>query len=108
MLFNVKYFAQFPSPLNFNTSTNTSNTGTLPIGTNDLHWTAAITNSLGTYVPAVVCGNQATCCWINSPYPNANWITYPHTCSSSPAEHSCLGNVDEFYKTTFNLYQNYI
>lgn len=68
-----------------------------------MHWTAALTNSLGPYVPAVVCGNQATCCWINSPYPNANWITYPHTCSASPAEHSCLGNVDEFYKTTLIL-----
>ncbi|MCW3076623.1 MAG: psrP3 [Bacteroidetes bacterium] len=95
--------AQFPNPLDFNSATNAANNGTIPLGSNDLHWTVALTNSLGIYVPAVNCGNQATCCWVNSPYPNANWITYPHTCSSSPAEHSCLGNVDEFYKLTFNL-----
>lgn len=68
-----------------------------------MHWTAALTNSLGPYVPAVVCGNQSPGSWVNSPFPNANWITYPHTCSAGPAEHSCLGNVDEFYKTTFTL-----
>lgn len=96
-------FAQFPNPLDFNTATNATNTGTLPVGANDLHWTAALTNSLGPYVSAVVCGNQAPFNWANSPFPNANWITYPHTCSAGPAEHSCLGNVDEFYKLIVNL-----
>lgn len=100
---NFSVLAQFPNPLNFNTATNSTNTGTLAMLSNDLHWTAALTNSLGPYVPAVVCGNQAVGNWVNSPFPNANWITYPHTCSASPAEHSCLGNVDEFYKTTLNL-----
>lgn len=89
--------------MDFNTATNATNTGTIAVGSNDLHWTAALTNSLGPYVPAVSCGNQAPGNWINSPFPNANWITYPHTCSPSQAEHSCLGNVDEFYKLTFNL-----
>ncbi len=103
LLLTQKLEAQFPNPLNFNTATNATNTGTLAVGANDLHWTAALTNSLGPYVPAVVCGNQAPCCWINSPFPNANWITYPHTCSPGPAEHSCLGNVDEYYMATLNL-----
>lgn len=95
--------AQFPNPMDFNTATNATNTGTIAVGSNDLHWTAALTNSLGLYVPAVSCGNQSPGSWVNSPFPNANWITYPHTCSPSQAEHSCLGNVDEFYKLTFNL-----
>jgi hypothetical protein len=95
--------AQFPNPLDFNTSTNATNTGTLSYNSNDLHWSVALTSSVGPFVPAVVCGNQAPCCWINSPYSNANWITYPHTCSSSPAEHSCLGNVDEYYRLVINL-----
>ncbi len=99
-------FAQFPNPSNFNTATNATNTGTLAIGANDLNWSASLTSSVGPFVPAVVCGNQATCCWINSPFPNANWITYPHTCSASQAEHSCLGNVDEFYKLIVNLPAN--
>ncbi len=99
-----KVFGQFPNPLNFNTATNSSNTGTLPIGNNDLHWTAALTNSLGTYVPAVVVGNVGG--WSTSPFPNVNWITYPHTCSANPAEHACLGNVDEYYKTTLTLPAN--
>src|SRR6266403_1486397 len=88
--------AQFPNPLDFNTATNSTNTGKIFVGATDLHWTAALTNSLGTYVPAVrVSGVPG---WAISPYINADWISYPHTCSANPAEHSCLGNVDEFYK----------
>lgn len=106
LLFAGKLSAQFPNPLDFNTATNATNTGTLAIGANDLHWTASLTSSLGPFVPAAVCGNQATCCWLNSPFANANWITYPHTCSASQAEHSCLGNVDEFYKLIVTLPAN--
>lgn len=97
--------AQFPNPLDFNTATNATNTGTIPVGSNDLHWTAALTNSLGVYVPAVSCGNQAPGNWINSPFPNANWISFPHTCTpGSPAEHSCIpGHVDVYFKLSFNL-----
>ncbi len=95
--------AQFPNPVDFNTGTNASNTGTLPVGSNDLHWSVAFTSSVGPFVQPVVCANQAPCCWINSPYINANWITYSHTCSSSPAEHSCIGNVDEYYRLTMTL-----
>ena len=101
ILFSARAFGQFPNPMNFNTATNATNSGTLAIGSNDLHWTAALTNSLGLYVPAVVCGTQPG--WSSSPFNNVGWITYPHTCSASPAEHSCLGNVDEFYKATLTL-----
>jgi gliding motility-associated-like protein len=98
--------AQFPNATLFNTASNGIGNGTIAIGQNDLNWMAVMTNSLGTYVPAVSCGNQAPGAWINSPFPNANWITYPHNCSPSPAEHSCLGNVDEFYRLVFNLPAN--
>ncbi|MBA3663753.1 MAG: gliding motility-associated C-terminal domain-containing protein [Bacteroidetes bacterium] len=105
LLFFFSGKAQFPNPSNFNTATNATNTGTLPIGATDLNWTAALTNSLGPYVSAVSCANQAPCCWVNSPFANANWISYPHTCSpTDPADHSCLpGNQDIYYKLTFNL-----
>lgn len=95
--------AQFPNPMDFNTATNATNTGTIPVGATDLHWTAVLTNSLGTYVPAVSCGNIAPGNWVTSPFVNTNWITYPHGCSANPAEHSCLGSIDEFYKLTFTL-----
>ena len=98
-----KIKAQFPNPVFFNTATNATATGTIPVGTNDLNWTAALTNSLGPYVPAVSCGNIAPGNWATSPFPNANWITYPHTCSSNVAEHSCLGSIDEFYRLIVNL-----
>jgi gliding motility-associated-like protein len=99
LIFDLK--AQFPNPLDFNTATNATNTGTIPVGSNDLHWTASLTSSVGPYVPAVSCGVIPG--WLISSYPNANWITYPHACSAGPAEHACLGNTDEFYKLTFNL-----
>lgn len=99
----VNLEAQIPNPINFNSASDAAATGTLLTGSNDLNWVASATGTAGPWVPAIVCGNQATCCWFNSTTTNANWITYPHTCSSSPAEHSCLGNVDEFYKLSFNL-----
>ncbi len=96
-------YAQLPNPLNYNTASNATNTGTISLGANDLHWSAAINNSITGYVPAVSCGNQAVCCWTNASNGLSNWITYPHTCSSSPAEHSCLGNIDVYYKLNLNL-----
>jgi gliding motility-associated-like protein len=104
IIFKLK--AQIPNPVNFNTASNATSSGTLPVGSNDLNWTACSTGSIGPYVPANVCGNQAPCCWANAGSVNVNWIVYPHTCSASPAEHSCLGSVDEFYKLSFNLPAN--
>lgn len=103
ILMNGKLFSQLPNPLNFNTATNATNTGTLALFAADLHWSAALTNSIGPFVPTIVCGNQAVCCWANPGVANANWITYPHNCSASPAEHSCDGNIDVFYRLTLNL-----
>jgi hypothetical protein len=93
-----------PNPLSFNTAVNSTNNGTLPPGTDDLSWMVAMTSSAGTYVNAKCVGNVAG--WMNSPFPTAEWITYPHNCSASFAEHNCLGNVDEFYKLTINLPAN--
>jgi gliding motility-associated-like protein len=96
--------AQFPNPSLFNTATNATGTGTLPVGTNDMNWTASINSISGPYIPAISCGNQVPGSWVTSPYPNTNWIVYPHTCPwGTQADHSCLGQVDEYYKLEFNL-----
>jgi gliding motility-associated-like protein len=93
--------AQFPNPLDFNTATNATNTGKIPMGANDLHWTAALTSSTGVYVPAVRVNIVPG--WAVSPFPNADWISYPHTCATNPSDHSCHGSVDEYYKLIVNL-----
>ncbi|HQQ95355.1 MAG TPA: T9SS type A sorting domain-containing protein [Bacteroidia bacterium] len=105
MFCSFSLLAQFPNPYDFNTASNATNTGTLSVNSNDLHWSVAITNSLGPYVAAVSCGNASPFSWVNSPYANANWISYPHTCSSNPAEHSCLFPYDQdmFYRLLVNL-----
>jgi hypothetical protein len=41
--------------------------------------------------------------WVVSPYLNADWISYPHTCAANPSDHSCHGSVDEYYKLIVNL-----
>lgn len=97
--------AQFPNPVQFNTAINAAMTGSLPVGANDLQWTVSKTGMGGPYVPAIVVGNAVPGSWVNSPFPFANWISYPHTCVGPPnwAIHSCHGNIDEYYKITFNL-----
>lgn len=99
-----KVHAQFPNPADFNTATNATNTGTLPVGANDLHWTASMTGINGTYVPAVSVGPLAPASWAVSPYVNANWISYPHTCTPNAwNDHWCNGAVDVYYKLIVNL-----
>jgi hypothetical protein len=102
---SLSAFAQFPNPAHFNTATNATATGTLLVHTNDLHWEASLTSTAGPYVPAVSCG-KVYGTWVTSPYPNCNWISYPHTCSGSdPAEHSCLNpaSLEIYYRLMFTL-----
>ncbi len=101
VIITARLSAQFPNPMDFNTATNATNSGVIPVGANDLHWSSVLTNSLGVYVPSVRC--TAVTGWATSPWANANWITHPKTCSANPSEHSCLGSIDEFYKLTFTL-----
>lgn len=99
-----RVWAQFPNPADFNTATNATNTGTLPAGTNDLHWEASMTGINGAYLPAVSVGPLAPASWAVSPYPNANWISYPHNCvPNNWNDHSCNGYVDVYYKLLVNL-----
>jgi gliding motility-associated-like protein len=94
--------AQFPNPALFNTGTNGTGTGTLSYLSQDLNWTAALSSSVGTYTPALVVGSQPG--WSNSPFTNATWIVYPHTCYPNPAQHFCDGTqVHEYYRLIFNL-----
>jgi hypothetical protein len=93
--------AQLPNPVSFNTAADSALTGTIPIDSLDLHWTASTVSINGPYVKAVRASNLIA--WLVSPYPTANWITYPHTCQSNPVYHVCLGNVDEYYRLMFDL-----
>ena len=97
-------FGQFPNAADLNTATNMSNTGTLSIGSNDLHWQASISGSEGPYVPAVSCG-VVYYMWYVPTTINAGWISYPHTCTTGdPAEHYCLSkDMDIYYKLNLNL-----
>lgn len=95
--------SQIPNANLFNTASNAQGNGVLSYNSNDLNWFASNTGLPGSFVPAKVCGNQAPCCWPGSGAINNDWITYPHSCSSSIAEHSCSGNVDLYYKLSFNL-----
>src|SRR5687768_6084575 len=98
-----KLQAQIPNPQLFNTAADATASGTLILNANDLNWTACITGSLGPWVPALACGNQAPCCWPNSPASNANWISPNHGCTVQAGDHTCLGQLDEYYKLTFDL-----
>ncbi|MCC6182097.1 MAG: PKD domain-containing protein [Bacteroidia bacterium] len=92
------------NPLLLNTGINSTFNGTKPLLSNDNIWMASITGSVTGYTNAVVCGNQAPASWINSPFGNADWITYPHTCvPGQPAVHTCDGYIGIYYKATFNL-----
>lgn len=94
--------AQFPNPSMLNTGSNAAGTGVVPLLSNDLNWTVAMPNILGPYVPAVMVGTQLG--WSPSPFTNANWICFPHTCSVTPADHSCDALLlNEYYKLTFDL-----
>lgn len=96
-------FGQIPNANLFNTASNAQGNGVLAYNVNDLNWSASNTGLPGSFIPAKVCSNQAPCCWQGSNAINNDWITYPHTCSSSIAEHSCSGNVDLYYKLSFTL-----
>jgi hypothetical protein len=95
--------AQIPKPVSFNTAVNAGLNGTIPLLSNDLSWTSSSVSISGPYVPAVRASNLQSA-WLVSPYPTANWITYPHTClPNNPTDHSCNGVVNEYFRLMFNL-----
>jgi len=100
--------AQLPNANAFNTGTNATYTGTLPVNSNDLSWTAAMgspTTFTSAFVPAKVIANTNPGVWVNSPYPNVAWINYPAACPGSTdySYTQCYGNVDEYFQLQFNL-----
>jgi hypothetical protein len=101
--FNIA-FGQFPNAQNFYTAINSAQTGTLSVGSNDLHWKVSTSGINGTYVGAVSCGVPYHG-WTATRPVNANWISYPHTCTpGDPAEHYCQSaDLEIYYKTSFNL-----
>ncbi len=77
-----------------NTGTNATGTGIAAIDRLDANWEAAWVPNAGgnygqpipisaianaTFVPAVVTGNKVPGTWANSPFGNANWISYTQT-----------------------------
>ena len=98
---NTSLKAQVPNPVSFNTAVDASLSGTIPLGNTDLSWTASSVTINGPYVPAVRASNQIA--WLTSPYPTADWITYPHSCTSNPVDQTCIGTVDEYYRLMFTL-----
>lgn len=93
--------AQFPNPNMFNTGVNSVGTGVLPLLNQDLHWTAAVTSSVGTYMPGVVVHGVG---WASTPATNADWICFPHTCSATPTDHSCETlTLSIYYKLIIDL-----
>lgn len=63
-----------------------------------------------TYLPAIVSGNAAPTAWVNSPFGNAEWISY----STSGYDVNSIGPADGsspnfyFYKYNFNLADPYL
>lgn len=89
----------------FFTATTANASGTMAVGTNDLHWKVSNSGINGPYVQALSCGYVYNG-WHFSNTLNANWISYPNTCVSGDfAEHSCLNPIDQdrFYKNSFYL-----
>jgi hypothetical protein len=96
--------AQFPNPVSFNTAVNAGLNGTIPIGTNDLSWTTSSVSMNGPWIPAVRGSNLQA--WLVSPYPTADWITLVHCSATSTlnlTQHSCKGNVDDYFRLMFSL-----
>lgn len=94
--------AQLLNPNLFSTATNSSGTSTLPPLSNDLNWMASLNNLNGPYIPCKVLGVNSA--WAVSPYANASWVSYNHTCTPNPSEHNCDGDeIDEYYRLIFNL-----
>ncbi|MDI1355858.1 MAG: T9SS type A sorting domain-containing protein [bacterium] len=94
--------AQLPNASLYNTATNASGTGTLSYLSNDLNWMASKTGSVGPYSPCKVLGQQSI--WSPSPFVNASWISYNHTCTAVPGEHICdTTHIDEYYRLILNL-----
>lgn len=54
----------------------------------------------GPYVAAV---SVTATSLFQSPYPTASWITYPHTCTVNPADHTCESYVNDYFRLMFTL-----
>jgi|GEM_PF-6589759 len=103
--FSIASKAQWPAPLNLNTGTNASNTGTLSATSLDNNWMASTVSISSGYVQAEVVNPEPT--WYQPPSSSTSaWITYPHNCSgySTQSESWCTGLThEEYYKVTVNL-----
>lgn len=94
--------AQLPNPRILNTAANGATT-TFPVGTLDMNWYAARGNASGptsAFIPTLVVGNCAPTFWYNSPFSNANWITYNY---GTGCDHESQGCVDLFFRRFLEL-----
>jgi hypothetical protein len=95
-------FGQYPDPRTLNTAANGATTK-WPIGSIDPNWYAAtgdINGPVSVFTPAYVCGNCEPMWWYNSPFPNAQWITYN---GGSGCQHFNLGCLDFYFRRYITL-----
>ena len=91
------------NPSIFNTAYNSATGGVLPPGSRDRNWDAGLgtpsggPTSVTNWIDAYVTGNAAPGAWANSPFGNADWISF------FPNANQGTSNVDEYHRYRFNL-----
>ena len=109
-----------------NTGTNASGAGLAPEDKFDNNWEVAYSpkpnnyspvllsySDIGnaTFVPAVITGNKIPAFWANSPYGNANWISYTETSRDVDWVNQTLPPTDPntyFFRYRFNITDAYL
>lgn len=93
--------AQDFNPLELNTAADGANS-IFPIGAIDPNWSVAFGDDNGPmsdFIPATVVGNCAPGFWFDSPFSNANWISYDFDNPNTGAcDHSVQGCLDLFFR----------
>ncbi len=97
----VSVAAQTFNPLELNTAANGPNS-TFPVGSLDPNWSVASGNNSGPmsdFIPATVVGNCVPGVWFDSPYPNADWLSYDFNNPNAGAcDHTPQGCLDLFFR----------
>lgn len=93
--------AQDFNPTELNTAADGINS-TFPVGSIDPNWLVAFGDNSGPvsdFIPSKVVGNCAPGYWIDSPDPNANWLSYDFdNPSATDCDHTIQGCLDLFFR----------
>ncbi|HEU4663685.1 MAG TPA: GEVED domain-containing protein, partial [Dokdonella sp.] len=91
------------NPSLFNTSYDVANGGVLPPGSRDRNWDVGLgtpaggPSSVTNWIDAYVTGNAVPGAWANSPFGNADWISFFSNANQGAS------NVDEYHRYRFTL-----